>query len=146
MKLPISPTELLIAAIVLGGIGIAGLQFLGAGAANRGARLEQTRIPEFSPIALAGQSAFDANCANCHGENAAGTGQGPPLLNDIYNPGHHPDAAFQSAVRRGVPRHHWPFGDMPAQPQVTDEQLAQIVRYVRELQQANGIVYREHRM
>jgi YHS domain-containing protein len=52
----------------------------------------------------------------------------------------------QSAVRRGVPRHHWPFGDMPAQPQVTDDQLAQIVRYVRELQQANGIVYQEHRM
>jgi mono/diheme cytochrome c family protein len=49
-------------------------------------------------------------------------------------------------VRHGVRQHHWPFGDMPAQPQVTDEQLAQIIRYVRELQAANGIVYREHRI
>lgn len=146
MKLQISPTKLVVAAIVLVGVGIAGWQFFGAGAANGGAAREQTRIPEFSPVALAGRDAFDANCAKCHGVHGSGTKQGPPLLNDIYNPGHHPDAAFQSAVRRGVPRHHWAFGDMPTQPQVTDEQLAQIVRYVRELQQANGIVYREHRM
>lgn len=131
---------------MLGGIGIAGWQFFGAGAANNVAKREEIRIPELSPVALAGQAAFDAHCAKCHGVHGTGTGQGPPLLNDIYHPGHHPDAAFQSAARRGVPRHHWSFGDMPAQPQVTDEQLAQIVRYVRELQRANGIVYREHRM
>jgi hypothetical protein len=35
---------------------------------------------------------------------------------------------------------------MPSQPQVTDQQLLEIVRYVRELQAANGIVYRPHRM
>jgi hypothetical protein len=35
---------------------------------------------------------------------------------------------------------------MPPQPQVTPEQLEAIVRYVRELQVANGIAYRPHRM
>jgi len=35
---------------------------------------------------------------------------------------------------------------MPSQPQVSDREIAEIVRYVRELQVANGIVYREHRM
>jgi cytochrome c551/c552 len=35
---------------------------------------------------------------------------------------------------------------MPPQPQVSDEELAAIIRYVRELQTANGIFYRPHRM
>jgi hypothetical protein len=36
--------------------------------------------------------------------------------------------------------------EVPPLPQVSDEQIGQIVRYVRELQQANGIVYRKHQM
>lgn len=103
-------------------------------------------LPDLSPQARAGQRAFDAVCAACHGRFGKGTDKGPPLLHDIYNPGHHSDAAFQSAVRRGVQQHHWNFGNMPPQPQVSDEKLAQIVRYVRELQQANGIVFKPHRM
>jgi len=35
--------------------------------------------------------------------------------------------------------HHWLFGDMPAQPAVTDSDRANIIRYVRELQKASGI-------
>lgn len=103
-------------------------------------------LPELSRLALQGKAAFDANCATCHGANAAGTEQGPPFVHDIYNPGHHSDNAFFLAVRQGVRRHHWPFGDMPPQPQVTDQELAAIVRYLRELQAANGIVYRPHNM
>lgn len=67
-------------------------------------------------------------------------------MHDIYNPGHHADEAFLRAARNGVQQHHWRFGDMPPQPQVSDEQLVQIVRYVRELQQANGIRFKPHRM
>ena len=103
-------------------------------------------VPKLSRIAITGKTAFDANCAQCHGRNAAGTDKGPPLVHDIYNPGHHGDAAFLAAVRRGVPQHHWPFGNMPGQPQVSDADIASIVRYVRELQSANGITYRPHRM
>ena len=103
-------------------------------------------VPELSAVAAAGKTAFDANCGQCHGENAAGTGKGPPLVHDIYNPGHHADAAFYRAARQGVRQHHWPFGNMPAQPQLGDEQIAAIVRYVRELQTANGVTYRPHRM
>jgi mono/diheme cytochrome c family protein len=96
--------------------------------------------------AEAGKAAFDANCSSCHGANGAGTDKGPPLIHDIYNPGHHADAAFVLAARKGVRRHHWPFGDMPPQPQVTDSQISAIIQYVRELQAANGISYRPHRM
>jgi mono/diheme cytochrome c family protein len=103
-------------------------------------------VPTLSSLAMAGEVAFEATCAACHGKNAAGTENGPPLVHDTYNPGHHPDESFYLAARRGTPQHHWPYGDMPPQEGVTDEDLAAIVAYVRELQQANGILYRPHRM
>ena len=106
----------------------------------------QVRVPALSPLAEAGRRAFDATCRACHGANGAGSDKGPPLVHDIYNPGHHADAAFARAVRQGVPQHHWSFGNMPPQPKVTDEELTAIVRYVRELQAANGIRYRRHVM
>ena len=104
------------------------------------------RVPELSELAGRGKTAFEANCAACHGVNGAGTDQGPPLVHDIYNPGHHADGAFFFAATRGVRQHHWRFGNMPPQPQVSQGQLAAIVRYVRELQVANGITYRPHQM
>lgn len=103
-------------------------------------------VPELSPLAVQGKAAFDANCAACHGSNAAGTDKGPPLVHNIYNPGHHSDEAFFLAAKIGVRRHHWPYGDMPPQKDVTQDQIAAIVRYVRELQAANGIEYQPHRM
>jgi mono/diheme cytochrome c family protein len=96
-------------------------------------------VPPLSEVAQAGKRAFDRHCAQCHGAHAAGTPTGPPLVHRLYEPGHHGDAAFMLAVRRGVRAHHWRFGDMPPQPQVEDEEVAKIVRYVRELQRANGI-------
>ena len=104
------------------------------------------KIPALSSLASKGKSAFEANCASCHGTNGAGSESGPPLVHDIYNPGHHGDAAFFRAAKQGTPRHHWSFGDMPPQPQVSDQDIAAIVRYIRELQEANGIRYRPHRM
>ena len=88
---------------------------------------------------LAGKHLFDQNCAACHGEQARGTKQGPPLVHKIYEPSHHSDAAFVSAARNGSKQHHWPFGDMPAQPQVSDAQVKAITAYVRELQRDAGI-------
>ena len=80
----------------------------------------------------------------CHGPNAAGTKLGPPLIHDIYEPGHHSDQAFYLAAATGVRAHHWPYGDMPAQPQVSEAEVGLIIRYIRELQEANGIVARSY--
>lgn len=132
---------LVLLAIAAAGLALA--TFFGSG--NDDAQVK-VKIPSFSPTALAGQEAFNANCAQCHGKNGSGTKQGPPLVNDIYNPGHHPDEAFASAAANGVRRHHWNFGNMPALPQVSTEQVSKIVRYVRELQEANGIFYKPHQM
>jgi mono/diheme cytochrome c family protein len=97
------------------------------------------RVPELSAEAQTGKRAFDRYCVQCHGENAGGAAAGPPLVHRTYQPAHHADVAFELAVRRGVRAHHSRLGDMPPQPAVTPEEVAAIVRYVRELQRANGI-------
>ena len=86
-----------------------------------------------------GETLFNANCASCHGLKAVGTAQGPSFIDVIYEPNHHADAAFVLAVQRGVAAHHWKFGDMPPQPQVTIDEVRLITAYVRSLQQAAGI-------
>jgi mono/diheme cytochrome c family protein len=98
-------------------------------------------VPEtLSAPSYFGQIAFEQNCASCHGENGAGgTGNGPPLIHPIYEPGHHTDGAFLRAATAGVQSHHWRFGDMPAVEGVTEEMVVLIVSYIRELQRANGI-------
>jgi mono/diheme cytochrome c family protein len=143
MKLAENIPKFLVLAVVAGGLGLLASRLLDTGG---GAATVNVAVPTLSLVAVAGRAAFDANCAQCHGRSGVGTKQGPPLVHDIYNPGHHADEAFRYAVRQGVRQHHWPYGNMPSQPQVTDSQLAEIVRYVRELQEANGIVYRPHRM
>ena len=104
---------------------------------------------QVTPAALSdegkqGESLFNANCRACHGASAAGTKLGPPLIHDIYNPGHHSDQAFYLAAATGVRQHHWSYGDMPAQPQVSEAEVGLIIRYVRELQEANGIVAKSY--
>ena len=131
--------------IALGGVLVigSGAYFI-SGSAPRAA--ENIKIPTLSPLAAAGKIAYDKNCASCHGVNGVGTNQGPPFIHTIYNPGHHGDDAFFRAVRNGVAQHHWPYGDMPPRPDVTDKDVTAIVKFIRELQKANGIVYKKHMM
>ena len=86
-----------------------------------------------------GAQLFASRCAGCHGPSASGSDKGPPLVHQIYEPGHHADASFNRAVRQGVKSHHWSFGDMMPIPGITDEQIGQIVSYVRNLQVKNRI-------
>lgn len=108
-------------------------------ASSTGSSRVDVEIPELSPVAQAGQEAFRVHCAECHGAAAGGTDKGPPLVHRWYHPNHHADAAFLLAARRGVPQHHWNFGNMPPQPQVGERSIRQITEYVRELQRANGV-------
>jgi len=96
-------------------------------------------LPSLEGPAAAGAEVFAGNCAVCHGQNASGGVGGPPLIHRIYEPGHHGDASFVLAVRQGVRQHHWSFGNMPPVPGISDQQISQIVAYIRTLQRANGI-------
>jgi mono/diheme cytochrome c family protein len=132
-----------VVAFCLIGASLLGWKFIGS---NSGPNSINVTLPELSGPAKSGKVAFDANCAICHGANASGSDQGPPLIHNIYNPGHHADMSFVMAAKRGVRGHHWQFGNMPSQPQVDDASISLIIRYVREVQVANGIVYQAHKM
>jgi mono/diheme cytochrome c family protein len=135
--------KFLVIGLVVVGAGIIAWRTLGPTGPSREA--QAFVVPEqLSASASLGKNAFDENCAECHGENAVGTDKGPPLVHAFYNPGHHADGAFFAAVANGVRQHHWRFGNMPPQAQVTDQETRMIIAYVRELQQANGITYRPH--
>ena len=123
------------------GLAILGAGFWWMGQGDGAARVAAASIvePDLGATAAAGRQAFAENCAECHGAKASGTDRGPPLIHEIYEPGHHADFAFARAVRQGVRGHHWSFGDMPPVEGVSDAELAQIVAYVRAVQRANGI-------
>jgi len=86
-----------------------------------------------------GAELYGQACATCHGEDLRGTDQGPPFLDVVYEPGHHPDGAFLAAAMMGVRSHHWDFGNMPPIEGITEEQVLAIVEYVRSEQRAAGI-------
>ncbi|MDE2869737.1 MAG: cytochrome c [Chloroflexota bacterium] len=94
---------------------------------------------ELNAAASEGETVFNAHCAQCHGPEATGTNLGPTLIDRIYHPGHHGDAAFHLAVLRGVRQHHWQFGNMLPVPGVSETQVNQIICYVRHLQLTAGI-------
>ena len=135
MKKPRQSWLILAAVILLIGIVVGGRYLTEE---RLGQRVSMT-VPKLSPAAKAGEAVFVVNCAGCHGMNAAGSDKGPPLVDRIYRPSHHGDFSFVRAVTLGVPQHHWLFGAMPAQAQMTREQIDQIVTYIREIQRANGI-------
>ncbi len=99
-----------------------------------------TKTIEPLPKDLAtGQGLFTNNCARCHGPQGTGSQQGPPLVHKIYEPSHHADFAFQRAAAQGVRAHHWKFGNMPKIEGITQDEVAEVIRYVRWLQQQAGI-------
>lgn len=85
-----------------------------------------------------GKQVFDTYCASCHGLALRGTEIGPPLIWDLYVSGHHSDRQFKKAIVQGVKQHHWRFGDMPSF-KLKDEEVADVVVYVRQTLRDNGI-------
>lgn len=95
--------------------------------------------PDFVADSSKGEMLFNANCIKCHGTGARGTNQGPPLVHEVYRPGHHADLTFHWAVKDGARQHHWQFGDMPPVPNLTPEDVGHIIAFVRAEQRKAGI-------
>ncbi|MDP6591423.1 MAG: cytochrome c [Alphaproteobacteria bacterium] len=108
-------------------------------AAPAAAETIAVKLPELTPEAQAGAQTFIKNCSQCHGMIGGGTDKGPPLIHRIYEPNHHGDFAFFRAVQQGTPAHHWPYGDMAPLPNVSEAEVTAIVKFIREVQRANGI-------
>jgi len=96
-------------------------------------------VGPLSAAASKGQVVFNTNCASCHGVDASGGMGGPPLIHNIYNPGHHGNQSFINAVRNGAGQHHWNFGDMPPQKHVAFGDMVFLIKFIREVQEQNGI-------
>ncbi|MFA5564678.1 MAG: cytochrome c [Acidimicrobiia bacterium] len=85
-----------------------------------------------------GEAVYQDACASCHGTDLRGTNDGPPLLSQVYEPGHHPDIAFVSAIKNGSPAHHWGFGDMSPVPGLDDNEIDAVISYIRQQQETHG--------
>ncbi|UWP93904.1 cytochrome c (plasmid) [Aliiroseovarius crassostreae] len=150
-----SKSGLFVGGVLLAGVAVAVWQFMQPAPVSQGhsmappdtsriaegAPIAEVRVPaELSAEAEIGKRVFEAKCAACHGENAAGqNGVAPPLVHKIYEPSHHSDMAFILAAKNGVRAHHWKFGNMPPVEGLTQGDVKYIARYVRELQRENGI-------
>lgn len=119
-------------------IGLAGFLTLSVMIGSGFARNEPVE-PDMTPALQTGRAHYEQFCSVCHGTTARGTDRGPTFIDPIYHPGHHGDRAFMIAPRQGVKAHHWSFGDMPPIEGVSDEQLLDILMYIRAVQRANGL-------
>lgn len=90
------------------------------------------------PAGADGATVYQARCASCHGADLRGTDNGPSQLSIVYEPGHHGDAAYRSAIRNGAVQHHWNFGNMPVIADITDEQIELVIAYIRSEQERLG--------
>ncbi len=119
--------------------GVLSLVVAGCGSGDDQVARRLASLPPTPAEHRTGEQLFDRHCAACHGTKAGGTDNGPPLAHRVYEPSHHSDQAFYLAAKNGVAAHHWRFGNMPAQPQVTESDVAAIVAYVRWVQRESGI-------
>ena len=122
-------------------LGWGAVALFAAGCGGRDAEVARrlATLPPTPAEYRAGEQLYNRNCAGCHGSRAAGTTHGPPLAHRVYVPGHHSDQAFYLAAHNGVAAHHWRFGNMPPQPQVSAADMAAVVAYVRWVQREAGV-------
>lgn len=85
-----------------------------------------------------GAETYVASCAACHGSDLRGNISGPSLLSIVYEPSHHADFAFATAIKEGVRAHHWDFGAMPPLRDLNDQEIAAVTVYVRSVQESEG--------
>ena len=100
----------------------------------------QTTLPDLDQTFATGRTLYQSNCSSCHGQALGGRkGLGPPFIHGYYKPSHHSDIAFYRAIEIGVVAHHWQFGNMPPVPALSKREAKAIIRYIRAVQQENGI-------
>jgi len=135
--------NILLAGIVIVLVALGGYAYLSQpdpATEGSGPPIVNVTVPELTAAQKQGEIAYNQYCAACHGDNGAGQeGVAPPFVHRIYEPNHHADLAFLRAAQTGVRAHHWPFGDMPPVENVHQDDVANIVEYIRALQRANGI-------
>lgn len=130
--------------VVIGVIALAGV----AASSQLGCRSSASTVSTASTIsqenlsALEGHALFTAHCAPCHGATGSGRGPAAIALSVASRDFRHERFRYVSTLN-GVPtdedliqsiRFGRRFGEMPANPQLTDAELLALARYIREIQ------------
>lgn len=95
-------------------------------------------VQDSGPGEVAGADVYAASCASCHGADLRGTDKGPSQLSIVYEPNHHSDESFRSAIANGAPQHHWTFGDMEPVEGLSDDEIDAVIAFVRGEQERLG--------
>jgi mono/diheme cytochrome c family protein len=83
-----------------------------------------------------GQSHFHRVCARCHGRDAAGGNNAPTFLQEKFDPKHFPNGKIARTILNGSNS-----GAMPSQKKnVNDQQIREIIKYIRHSQKAAGVI------
>lgn len=85
-----------------------------------------------------GAAIYRTKCAACHGSDLRGTNRGPSQFSQVYEPTHHPDESYRSAIANGVTAHHWNFGDMKPIAGLDDAEIDAVIAYIRSQQAEHG--------
>ena len=85
-----------------------------------------------------GAKVYASSCASCHGADLRGSEKGQSLLSIVYEPNHHGDDSFRSAISNGAAQHHWSFGDMEPVDGLSDDDVEAVIAYIRSEQQRQG--------
>jgi mono/diheme cytochrome c family protein len=85
-----------------------------------------------------GAQVYGEACASCHGADLRGTDKGPSHLSVVYEPNHHSDDSFRSAIANGAPQHHWSFGDMEPVEGLSKGDVDDVIAFIRAAQQRHG--------
>ena len=84
---------------------------------------------------IAGQKYFHQVCANCHGVDAAGGNKAPTFLQEKFFPTNFTNGKIAKTILNGSSS-----GAMPSQKnKVNDEQIREIIKYIRFSQREAGI-------
>lgn len=112
----------------------AGLTGCGTGGGDSDTAADATRASSGGK----GAQVYARSCAQCHGADLRGTTRGPSQFSEVYEPGHHPDASYRSAIVNGVAAHHWAFGDMPPVEGLDGTEIDAVIAYIRGRQTDHG--------
>lgn len=89
--------------------------------------------------ATRGEELFTLNCVACHGTGAMGTANGPPLVHELYRKEIFGDERIADATRNGASQRNWSYGRMPGIGGLDDDDLSDLVAYIRQVQDEAGI-------
>ena len=114
------------------------ISWLALGAATMCASQDRNPLAGDPKAAKAGEYEFRINCALCHGLGARGGGRGPDLTRAQKKHAHNDSEMFQ-IVSSGIPGTAMPANGTNGQGVgMTDEEIWQIVTYIRSLEVKAG--------